>query len=152
MVHIHTCQQNTHTYKINFKRKKSKEAKKVGCVCVRAAVPRRLETPERTSVPLRAEVRLPLPGEVKASSPVVGRGQRLTHQLQQLIQGFTEDSKSLLTGKGLLNREQLRGSAHLPLHPPPYSDLAPLEKGSSPLCRLAGKLEPAGNGAAHWGP
>lgn len=25
----------------------------------------------------------------------------LTHQLQQLIQSFTEDSKSLLTGKGL---------------------------------------------------
>lgn len=42
-----------------------------------------------------------LPREEAGVDCPLGSDEVETHQLQQLIQGFAEDSKSLLTGKGL---------------------------------------------------
>lgn len=44
------------------------------------------------------------PGKEQGANCPLGSCEAETHQLQQLIQSFTEDSKSLLTGKGLQNR------------------------------------------------
>lgn len=47
--------------------------------------------------------------------------QRLTHQLQQLVQGFTEDSKRFFAGKGLGDGERMvSGILPFPSPLPPF--------------------------------
>lgn len=133
-VHIHTGQENTHMYKmISLKRKeKVRKQRKEAAGGGGQAGPAGVEVP---------------------SGPAAGRVRcRLTHQLQQLIQGLAEDSKRLLAGKGLWDREQFIGNAYLLFPSSPNAGPVPLKNDLSPLCRPAGRLEPAENGVVHQGP